>query len=169
MRLTDKITFGTDLRRKLSGADLYIRILQISSVLPVIYIFIVTGAPALLVNRSVFSVLFECGISALPRGESLFLSWLYRCTSNEVIVYFVILFIALFAGILGNRLFRDNHKNGQTTRKVFVVLIGADLLLRLLPFSWNTAFGLPAAIFGFAVRAVCLTLILLDLRASRQP
>ena len=168
MRITDKIAFGTDLRRKLSGADLYIRILQITSILPVLYIFIATGAPKLLLGRSVFSLLFDTGMSALPRAESLFLSWLYRYTSNEVIVYFAILFIALFAGILGNRLFRDNHKNGQNTRKVFAVLLAADLIFRVLPFSFNLAFGFPAAAFGFIVRLACLFLILLDLRADRH-
>ena len=168
MRITERIAFGTDLRRKLSGADLYIRILQITSVLPVLYIFLVTGAPQLLTGKSIFSSLFSCGIEALPRGESLFLSWLYRYTSNEVIVYFVILFLALFAGILGNRLFRDNHKSGRTTRKVFAVLLAADLVFRVLPFSFNHAFGFPAAAFGFAVRLACLLLILLDLRADRH-
>ncbi len=167
MRVAEKITFGTDVRRALSGADLYVRIFQITSVLPILYIFAATSYPPILISRGFFSAVFDLGMSAIPRWEALALSSLYRATSNEIFVYFALLFIAFFAGILGNRLFRDNHKNGDVTRKGTIVLLGADLILRLLPLSFNMAFGLPAAVCGFAVRAVCLCLAAMDLRKAK--
>ena len=169
MRLIPPVTFGTDVRKALSGADLYVRVFQILSLLPVLYMFVAAGYPAVMTSRSLFSVLFDAGMSALPRAESLLLAMLYRYTSSEIYVYFALLAAALLLGILGNRCFRDNHKTGHQTRLVFAVLIAADLLIRLLPFSWNAAFGLPASVFGFAVRIACLILIILDLRAERKP
>lgn len=169
MAVNRRITFGTDIRRAISGADLYVRLYQIMSLLPVLYILVAAGHPKILTGRNVLTWLFDCGINAIPRAESLLLSWVYRQTASEIIVCFALLLAALAVGILGNRLFRDNHKTGHQTRLVFAVLIAADLLIRLLPFSWNAAFGLPASVFGFAVRIACLILIILDLRAERKP
>ena len=164
MRLIPPVTFGTDIRKALSGADLYVRVFQILSLLPVLYMFVAAGYPAVMTSRSLFSVLFDAGMSALPRAESLLLAALYRHTSSEICVYFALLAAALLLGILGNRCFRDNHNSGRTTRFVFAGLIAADLIIRLLPFACNSTFGLPAAVFGFAVRLACLGLIILDLR-----
>jgi len=168
MRLIPPITFGTDVRKALSGADLYVRVFQILSLLPVLYLFVAAAHPAVMTSRNVLSALFDAGMSTLPRAESLLLAALYRHTGNEIYVYFALLAAALLLGILGNRLFRDNHRSGRKTRLVFTVMIVADLILRVAPFAFNSTFGLPAAVFGFAVRLACLVLILLDLRADRQ-
>ena len=53
-------------------------------------------------------------------------------------------------------------------RRTLVALLAFDLVLRLLPFWFNLAFGLPAAIIGWLCRAACLAFVVLDLRAAKE-
>ena len=102
------LEFGIDIRRKLTGADLYVRILQICSLLPLPYIFLARSHPPILSTRNLLSALFDTGVCALPRIEAFALSWLYRLTLSEVAVYFVILAIALALGIIAGRILRGS-------------------------------------------------------------
>ena len=47
-----------------------------------------------------------------------------------------------------------------------IVLIAADLLVRLIPMKFNLAFGWPMAIIGFLVRAGFIALLIMDIRAA---
>lgn len=161
-----RVEFGIDIRRKLTGADLYVRILQICSLFPLPYIFLARSHPPILSTRNLFSALFDTGICALPRIEALALSCLYRLTLSEVAVYFVILAIALALGIIAGRILRGDPEASICFHKVIAVLIASDLVIRVIPIKANIAFGIPFAVIGLAVRAICLYLVIRDLKAA---
>ncbi len=160
--------FGIGIRKALSGAGLYVMIFQIASLLPAVYIVIASGYMGIFAKTGVFSVLFDLGASAIPRWEALCVSLLYRLTSSEVAVHFALLGGALAFGFAAAALLRGEYRTARVSRIVFAALICADLILRLLPFHFNIAFGWPAAAVGVAVRLFCLALLLLDLRADRK-
>lgn len=163
-----RVEFGIDIRRKLTGADLYVRILQICSLLPLPYIFLAKSHPPILSTRNLFSVLFDTGVCTLPRVEAFALSWLYRQTLSEVAVYFVILAITLALGIIAGRILRGDPEASIRFHKVIAVLIALDLVIRVIPIKANIAFGIPFAAIGLAVRAICLYLVICDLKAADQ-
>ena len=159
------VKFGIDIRRQLTGADLYVRIFQICSLLPLPYIFLATAHPAILSTRNLFSVLFDIGMSSIPRLEAYALSGLYRLTSSEVAVYFVVLAVALSLGFISSRVLRGNPEASIRFHKAAEVLVALDLAIRIIPVKANIAFGIPAAVIGLAVRAACLYLVIRDLKA----
>ena len=165
--MKSRVRFGIDIRRQLTGADLYVRIFQISALLPLPYIFFAAFHPALLSTRNLFSALFDIGMCALPRVEAFALSYLYRATIREVAVYFAMLVPAIALGFAAVNVVRGNPQLSVRMHKLFAALIACDLVIRLIPIRANLAFGWPAAIIGFAVRAVCLWLIIQDLRAYK--
>ena len=125
----NRVEFGIDIRRKLTGADLYVRIFQICSLLPLPYIFLATAHPAILNSRNLFSALFDIGMSSLPRLEAYALSCLYRLTSSEVAVYFVVLAFALALGFISARVLRGNPEASIRFHKAAEVLIALDLAI----------------------------------------
>ena len=161
------MTFGLDDKRRMTGAGLYVRVFQLASLLTPVYIFLVSGYMAIISRTGVFSVLADLGYSCIPRAEALLLSWAYRLTSSELTVHFGLLVFAFVFGLVVMRLLKK-QSTALWTRRVLAVLIAVDLLIRLIPLHFNLAFGLAAAIAGFAVRLGCLILILLDLRAHRK-
>lgn len=160
--------FGFDEKKSITGAGMSVRVFQIASLLPVFYIFLVSGYPAIITKKGLFSVLFSLGCSALPRWETLLFSWIYRLTQNEILVHFALLVFALIFGLAAGKLLNGAHRTARGTRVVLLVLIACDLVVRLLPLRFNLAFGLPCALLGFAVRLGCGVLILLDLLSDRR-
>ena len=167
-RLKDKIGFGIDVRRKLNGADLYVTIFQIASVLPALYVSIGSGYLGLFTKKGVLSVLFDLGIFSIPRVESLAASTLYRSLDNEIIAIMAVLIIAFILGLLKNKIFKEDKERGIKARKAFIVLIALDLLVRLIPMSFNLTFGWVACVVGFLVRALCAVLLALDIKAEKN-
>ena len=166
--MTDRIEFGINKRRKLTGADLYVRIFQICSLLPLPYIFVATAHPAILGTRNPLSILFDLGMSMIPRAEAFGMSYIYRITYSETAVYFVLPVLALVLGVIADRMLRGDLKASVNFHKTLAVLICLDLVIRIVPVRANLAFGIPAAIAGFAVRAACLYLVICDLKAEAQ-
>ena len=158
--------FGIDVRGSLTGADLAVRIVQIAAALPMVYLVIASGWFSLTTKETVLSYLFSLGICTIPRIAALGLSALYRSTGGEVLFSMILVAAALFCGVWMNRLLRG--KNGKTVRMVLAVLIALDLIARFLPLGFVGAFGLGAEIPAFVIRAACLFLILLDLRAGTK-
>ena len=166
--MTRHVEFGIDIRRKLTGADLYVRIFQICSLLPLPYIFIASAHPPVLSTRNLFSVLFDTGMSTIPRAEAYMLSYLYRQTSSEVAVYFVMLVAALALGVIAGRVLRGNPDASIRFHKIVAALIAVDLVIRIIPIKANITFGILPAAIGIAVRAACLYLVLRDLKEERK-
>ena len=158
--------FGIDIRGRLTGADLAVRIVQIAAALPMLYLVIVSGWIALVTQQTAVTYLFSLGVCAIPRGVALGLSALYRHGGGEVLFSMLLVAMALVFGVVMNRLLHSER--GRTTRVVLAVLITIDLVLRLLPLGFTKAFGLPCEIIAFALCAVSLVLVLLDLRAGRK-
>ena len=158
--------FGIAIRRQLTGGELAVRIYQIASLLPCLYVLSASGYRGIFARYGVFSVLFDLGVSALPRWEALALSALYRLTSGELYFYFTMLALALVWGLVSRPALGE--RTGVTIRRIWAGLIAADLVFRLIPLRCNLVLGLPMAAAGFAVRLACLALILLDLRAHRR-
>ena len=158
--------FGIDIRGRRTGADLAVAITQIAAALPMLCLVVYSGWLALIPEKTALSYLFSLGVCAIPRAAALGLSALYRHTGGEVLFSMVLAAAALIYGVLMNRLLHSGH--GRRVRIVLAVLIAADLVLRLLPLGFTAAFGLPAELPAFALRAVSLVLILLDLRAGKK-
>ena len=165
--MKSRIRFGIDVRRQLTGADLYMRIFQICALLPLPYLFLAWAHPVILETRNPVAAMFDIGICALPRVEAFALSCFYRAKLSEMTVYFVILIIAIALGFAAVNILRGNPEISIRMHRIFAVLIACDLVIRLIPVKANIAFGLPAAIAGFAARAVCLWLIMFDLKAYK--
>ena len=160
--------FGIDSRKKLSGASLYIYIFQACSLMPLLYIIVASGYLGLTGKNNILAYLFDFGMSAIPRLEALGLSLIYRKALNEILVYFLLAGIAFTFGIIADKLLKNGEKTAVRLRIVFIVLIATDLVIRLLPFSFSTGFGLVPAIVGFAIRLACLILIIADLIAYKK-
>lgn len=158
--------FGIDVRGRLTGADLAVRIVQIAAALPMLYFVILSGWLALLTQDTPLTYLFSLGVCAVPRAVALGLSALYRQTGGEALFSMLLVAAALFYGVVMNRLLHSER--GRTTRVVLAVLIAIDLVLRLLPLGFTKAFGLPCEILAFALRSASLILVLLDLRADKK-
>ena len=147
---------------KNTGAGLYVYFFQFCSLLPLPYVLVGAGNMSIFTSKSVLSFLFDVGISALPRAEALSLSLLYRLTESEIAVFFLIIAVALVYGFLIKKLF-ESEKAGTTARIIFAVLIAADLIVRVVPFGFNSSFGVAAAVIGFIFRAACLALLVYDI------
>ncbi len=160
--------FGINPIRKLTGAELSVRIMQIAAILPAIHVFMIAGYPSLITRRSFFSFLFDVGICTLPRLEVLGLAAFYKLTSSEIAFNFAVLVFALAFGLAAKPLLRGNEKRAVVSRCVFAVLILADLIVRFIPLQINTVFGVAPAIIGFVIRLACLVLIILDLMAWKR-
>ena len=160
------LNYGLDVRRGLSGAALYVKIFQLISILPLPYIFIATVYMGITGSTNVFSVLFDIGMAASPRAEVMLLSYIYRITGSECLVYFALPVIALILGLIADRVLTGDVRRSLAVHKIAAVLIAADLILRLIPIHANIAFGLPAAISGFLIRAACLFLVIRDIRTA---
>ena len=163
-----KVKWGVGDWKAFTGAHLAVAIYQVASLLPLPYILAVVGYPAIITSNNVLSFLFDVGVMAVPRAEALGLSLLYGMTTNEVAVYFTLLVPALVIGLVLGKLLPENSAVCVTSRKVLAVFIACDLVLRVLPFGFNLAFGLPAAIIGWLVQAACLAFVVLDLHSERE-
>ena len=159
-----KIRFGINDRKVISGAGLYLKIFQIISLLPLPYIFLTTLYPAVITGRNIWSVLFDLGLVAIPRAEALLMSFLYKLTLNEIIVYFIPLVIAFVWGLILKKILGGSEKGAILIRKILIIVLFFDLVLRLLPFSFNYSFAWYYVIFGCVVRAACLIFLILDLK-----
>ena len=160
--------FGVDIRREKTGADLAILVFQIASILPVAYVLIAPNYPPLLAQKGVFSALFDLGCSVISRAEAFALSALYRAPASEMRFTMLLLAIALAFGAVMKRLLHGEVSRARKTRIVYAAWLALDLLLRLIPVHGSVAFGLPLAIAAFVIRAICLALVLLDLRAFKK-
>jgi len=155
--------FGIDIRGKLTGADLAVRVTQIMAALPMLYLVILSGMLSLLTRETPVTYLFSLGVCTVPRAVALGLSALYRHTGGEVLFSMLLVAVVLIYGVVMNRLLHSER--GRVTRVVLAVLIALDLIVRLIPLGFTKAFGLPCEILAFALRAMSLILVILDLRA----
>lgn len=148
---------------KRTGAHVYMLAFQVSSLLPLPYIFVLAGYAGLAARRGVLSFLFELGCAFLPRWETLLLSALYGRTGNEILVYFIPLGFALALGLVLNRLLRAGEKTAKAVRIVLCALILADLILRACSPRFAAVFGAGVSAAGFVFRLACLALPVLDM------
>lgn len=161
-----KIRFGIQHRKVINGATLYLRIFQVAALFVLPYIFLINIYPAVITGHNIWSVLFELGLVSIPRAEALLLSFIYRLTLNEIIVYFIPLVIAFVYGLILNRLLDGPEKRAVLVRKILIILIALDLVLRLLPFRFNYSFAWYFVVAGCLVRAACLIFLILDLKRA---
>ncbi|MBQ7688793.1 MAG: hypothetical protein IJT27_06210 [Clostridia bacterium] len=160
--------FGLNPGKKMTGAELSVVVFQAASLLPAIYILVASGLMALFTKKGLPGFLCSLGFSAIPRLEALGLSALYRATASETAVCLGLLLAALDVGITAKKLLRAKEKTAFAARIVYACLLGADLLFRLLPFSFNRSFGFAAAACGFALRLLCLALVTADLAVYKK-
>ncbi len=159
--------FGIEIRREHTGADVAVAMGQIAAGLPMLSLVILSGWLPLIPEKSALSYLFSLGVCAIPRLAALGLSVLYRHTGGEVLFSMVLTAAALAYGLWMRSLLPS--KRGKTARVILAALMAADLVLRLLPLGFAAQFGLAAELPAFALRAAGLVLILLDLRAGKNP
>lgn len=160
--------FGFNSYKKLTGAEVFVRAAQLLSLLPVVYIFLISGYPALITRQSFASFLFDFGVSTMPRVFVLGLSAFFKLTKSEIALNFALLIPMLAFGLVMGKLLRGKRKKVFTTRIVLAVWLFADLVIRVLPFRFNAAFGLVPAILGAAVRVCYLVFVCLDIYFGRK-
>ena len=160
--------FGVQTGKKLSGAGVYTYVYQAASLLPLPYLLIASGYMGLVAKRGVLSFLFDAGLAALPRWLTTGLSYLYRLTGHELVVYFILPVLALAFGIVMKKLLRGERKAAAIVRVILCAAVGVDLLLRACLPQFRALFGWPSAIVGFAVRVVMLGLVIADLIAEKR-
>ena len=163
-----KVRFGINVRRVMTGADLYVKIFQFSALMIVPYILIASGHMAIFKTNNPVSLMFDLGACLIPRTELLVLAYLYKYSMSEIMILFICLAMALIWGLLTSHFIQEYGDTGRRIRKVMILLIAADLILRLLPFSFNITFGWPMAILSFLVRLACMILVLMDLRSDNK-
>ena len=161
------MSFGFD-RKKLTGATLALRILELSSALLPLYAMAVVGYPRLLTVESVFSFLCRLGASLIPRVWLLGLGWLYKLTAKELLVCFALLIPALLIGIGTDNLLRARAETARRARIGLAAFLALEIVLHLLPLRINSVFGTAENLIAAAVLALCLALTLLDLRAEKN-
>ena len=142
------MSFGFD-RKKLTGATLALRILELSSMLLPLYVMVAVGYPRLLTVESVFSFLCRLGASLIPRVWLLGLGWLYKLTAKD-------------------NLLRARAETARRARIGLAAFLALEIVLHLLPLRLNGVFGTSANLIAAAVLALCLALTLLDLRAEKN-
>ncbi|MCR5807945.1 MAG: hypothetical protein K6G56_00125 [Clostridiales bacterium] len=155
--------YGKYLTKRLSCADIYVRIFQVLSMLASLYLIIAPGEMSILTKRGLFPYLFDLGMENLPKWLEYGVAQVYVLSKSEVAVCFILLGFALAFGLAAGALLHGKRCAAKTTRIVLAALIAADLAVRLLPLDINKAFGPAASIPAFVIRAVCLALILADL------
>ncbi len=151
-------------RWKLTGADSAILIFQVVSLLPLLYILVITGDNSVLLRKGIMHTVFNLGINGLPRLEVLGVACIYRLLHNEIIVFYAILLTAFIVGLVMKRKLPGKGPTARRTRWFLIIWVACDLVLRLVPIRLNTAYALPYRIFGFVVQAVILALLVWDLR-----
>ncbi len=161
------MSFGFD-RKKLTGATLALRILELSSMLLPLYVMAAIGYPRLLTVESAFSFLCRLGASLIPRVWLLGLGWLYKLTAKELLVCFALLIPALLIGIGTDNLLRARAETARRARIGLAAFLALEIVLHLLPLRLNGVFGTSANLIAAAVLALCLALTLLDLRAEKN-
>ena len=160
------IRFGFDSKKTLTGADAYVRIMQTAAMLPAAYILIASGYLYVFAVNGLLSLAFDIGITALPRWFVLILSFVYRKTASEVIVFFMMTAGALVFGLILDRLLKGKEEIQKKLRCILIALIAVDLILRIIPLGFAAQFGTAVSIVGATVRIACLGLLLMDLRAE---
>ena len=161
------MSFGFD-RKKLTGATLALRILELSSMLLPLYVMAAVGYPRLLTVESVFSFLCRLGASLIPRVWLLGLGWLYKLTAKELLVCFALLIPALLIGIGTDNLLRARAETARRARIGLAAFLALEIVLHLLPLRLNGVFGTSANLIAAAVLALCLALTRLDRRGGKN-
>ena len=161
------MSFGFD-RKKLTGATLALRILELSSALLPLYAMAAVGYPRLLTVESVFSFLCRLGASLVPRVWLWGLGWLYKLTAKEFLVCFALLVPALLIGLGADNLLRARAETARRARIGLAAFLALEIVLHLLPLRINSVFGAAENLIAAAVLVLCLVLTLLDLRAEKN-
>ena len=153
--------------RPYSGTKIYVIIFQLMSLIPLVHILYASGSSTGVTAPGVTSALFDIGISALPRCETLLLSLFYRLTSSEIFVYFALAIIAFVFGVVMKKLLASK-KASKVTKYVVAALIVCDLAVRALPFRFNFVFGTLYYVIGLIIRLICLALVVSDIVIMRK-
>ena len=149
-------------KRSFSGAAAYVVTLQASFLATVPFILVASDTSSVISKHGVLQFLFEAGICSLPRAIALALSSLYRATSGEIWFCLALAAFALVFGLLRSRIFPPEGKS-PAVRCVFAALVAADLVVRLLPFSFNRVFGAAPSVVGSVVRLAALGALVYDI------
>ena len=154
-------------KRPYSGTKIYVLIFQVASLLPLLHILYTSGVSDGIMPHGITSVLFDLGICALPRCETLLLSTAYRMTLSEVFIYFALAVIAFIYGVVMKKLL-SSKKTSAVTKYVAAALIACDVAVRALPFRFNFIFGTLYYVLGLVIRLACLALVVSDILISRK-
>ena len=154
-------------KRPYSGTKIYILIFQVASLLPLAHILYTSGVSDGVIPHGLTSVLFDIGICALPRCETLLLSTVYRITLSEIFIYFALALIAFIYGVVMNKLL-SLKKTSSVAKYVAAVLIACDIAVRALPFRFNFIFGTLYFVIGLVIRLTCIALVVSDIIISRK-
>ncbi len=153
------------MKKEKTYMEYYILALQIFSLLPLPYFALVVGSARSLLREGVCSFLFRTGIECLPRLWTLFLSFLYRITLNEIAVYFTILLMPLFLSLFLKKRIND-RKFITKASYVFLIVAFIGVVLRTLDILKRGAD--PYNTMGYSIELFTGLLLLSGIRRLKE-
>ncbi len=153
------------MKKEKTYMEYYILALQILSLLPLPYFALVVGSARALLREGVCSFLFRTGIECLPRMWTLFLSFLYRITLNEIAVYFTILLMPLFLSLFLKKRIND-RKFITKASYVFLIVAFIGVVLRTLDILKRGAD--PYNTMGYSIELFTGLLLLSGIRRLKE-
>ena len=162
------VIFGLGKRKSLSGAELYVRVFQLCSLLPLPFMLVLSSEAGIMTSDNALTFLADLGYASIPRAEAMLLSLIYRRTYNEILVYFILIAAALAWGLVAKKILGFEGSGGMTARKILFILILCDLAARIIPMRASVIFGTVPSVIGALIRLVCLALVAADIRAAKK-
>ena len=150
------------MKKKLSLMELYVYIEQSLLLIPLLYIFVVSGSYYQIMSINIITITFEFGMSFLPRIIMWLSSIVYHSSMSEIVMYFAMAFLSLIIGLIASKTILNKYNDKLIYHDILIGFNALDIILRLLPLSFNNIFYNYVDILALIFRIICLVLIIYD-------
>lgn len=150
------------MKKKLSLMELYVYVEQSILLIPLLYIFVVSGSYYQIMSINIITITFEFGMSFLPRIIMWLSSIVYHSSMSEIVMYFTMAFLSLIIGLIASKTILNKYNDKLIYHDILIGFNALDIILRLLPLSFNNIFYNYVDILALIFRIICLLLIIYD-------
>lgn len=150
------------MKKKLSLMELYVYVEQSLLLIPLLYIFVVSGSYYQIMSINIITITFEFGMSFLPRIIMWLSSIVYHSSMSEIVMYFSMAFLSLIIGLIASKTILHKYNDKLIYHDILIGFNVLDIILRLLPLSFNNIFYNYVDILALIFRIICLILIIYD-------
>lgn len=150
------------MKKKLSLMELYVYVEQSILLIPLLYIFVVSGSYYQIMSINIITITFEFGMSFLPRIIMWLSSIVYHSSMSEIVMYFTMAFLSLIIGLIASKTILNKYNDKLICHDILIGFNALDIILRLLPLSFNNIFYNYVDILALIFRIICLLLIIYD-------